>query len=263
MRYGDGEGHLLQSPAVMIRAKEDVQRPRQRAWYVPERMFGLGSEAPLRVSHGARLAVERRCAGACESCGLEWPWALYLFLIESGKPAAAGNLKVLCARCSQGLTGAFAPLLSGRSLRERLRDRNNGWTGATKLTEARRRLLIAKRGGRCEACGIPGSERQLHVHHRLGVFRGGDDAEANLMVLCFACHHHLRPCTTGCGGWAKMSAVLCRHCRMRQRLQELYPGETWEEIKGLIPGLADSWPAGYEPKAVPEQLGSCFATEGD
>lgn len=207
----------------------------------------------LRVSHGARAAVLRRCRGACEACGLEWPWLLYLFRIDEALPAAAANLLVLCGPCSGGRPGAFAPLLSQPSLRERLREANNRRSGSAKLTPARRRQLIATRGSCCEVCGVPGSERQLDVHHRLGVIQGGDDAEDNLLVLCFACHHELRPCPSGCGRWAKRSAPLCRHCETRRRLQDLYPTATWEEIKARLPSLIRSWPPGYEPRPAPAE----------
>ena len=172
----------------------------------------------LRISPGARAAVLRRCGGRCESCGLEWPWTLALYRVDRGGRPTADNLRALCGPCSEGEPGPGPPLLGQPSLRDRLRARNNRRTGATKLTEARRRALVAARGGRCEACGVPGGVRQLHVHHRLGVFRGGDDDEANLMVLCFACHHHLRPCAAGCGGWAKRPASLCRTCTTRSLL---------------------------------------------
>jgi HNH endonuclease len=176
--------------------------------------------SPLRVSHGARAAVLRRCGGRCESCGLEWPWEVYVFAVEPAAPARAANLVALCLACSGSRDGEFAPLLTRPSLRDRLRIRNNSRTGATFLTAARRRKLVEARGGRCERCGISGAERQLEVHHRLGVFRGGDDSEANLEVLCFACHHHVRPCATGCGRWAKIPSSLCRACRTAQLLAE-------------------------------------------
>jgi hypothetical protein len=201
----------------------------------------------LRVTAGARAVVIRRCGGACEACGLEWPWLLYLFRLDESGSAAAANLHVLCGVCSEGRGGAFAPLLSTPSLRDRLREANNRRTGAAKLTPARRRRLIASRGSRCEICGVPAGERQLDVHHRLGVFRGGDDDQGNLTVLCFACHHHLQPCATGCGRWAKKPASLCRHCETRRRLEVMYPASSWEEIKARLPALAKSWPSGYEP----------------
>lgn len=185
-----------------------------------ERTF---APATLRVSAGARAAVLRRCGGSCEACGLEWPWLVYLFLCDAGRPAATANLVALCGPCSEGREGAFAPLLSQPSLRERLRAANNRRTGAPKLTAARRRRLIADRGGACEACGISGAERQLDVHHRTGIFRGGDDAEENLMVLCFVCHHHLRPCAAGCGSWAKRPAQLCRRCQTQRLLENWDP----------------------------------------
>jgi HNH endonuclease len=176
---------------------------------------------PLRVSHGARAAVLRRSGGRCESCGLDWPWELYLFTVDPAAAAGAANLVALCLTCSGDLRGQFAPLLSSPSLRDRLRARNNARTGAVFLTASRRRRLIDARGARCESCGIAGSLRQLEVHHRLGVFRGGDDSEANLEVLCFACHHHVQPCASGCGRWAKIPSSLCRACRTEQRLAEL------------------------------------------
>ncbi|HYM67183.1 MAG TPA: HNH endonuclease signature motif containing protein [Patescibacteria group bacterium] len=205
----------------------------------------------LHVTSGARNVVMRRCGGACEACGLEWPWELYLFRVDEAGTAAAANLRVLCAACSEGHAGPFAPLISTPSLRDRLREANNRRTGAVKLTPARRRRLIATRGSRCEICGVPAGDRQLDVHHRLGVFRGGDDDERNLMVLCFACHHHLQPCATGCGRWAKKPATLCRHCETRRSLEALYPSSSWQDIKARIPALAESWPSGYEPLPAP------------
>jgi 5-methylcytosine-specific restriction endonuclease McrA len=175
----------------------------------------------LRVGGGARAVVLRRCGGACEACGLEWPWHLYLFLIDESLPARAGNLRVLCGACSAGMQGSFSPLLTELSLRERLRTANNLRTGATKLTESRRRKLIEARGGCCEICGVPGTERQLQVHHRLAVLRGGDDSERNLLVLCFACHHQVQPCANACGHWVKKTHRVCRHCQTEQRLAEL------------------------------------------
>ena len=184
----------------------------------------------LRVTAGARAVVLERCQGACERCGLEWPWALYLFATEESRPAAAANLIALCGACSAGRPGAFAPLITERSLRDRMRDSNNRRTGAVRLTPARRRRLIAARGSRCEVCAVAASDRQLDIHHVVGVLQGGDDSEANLMVLCFACHHHLQPCSSGCGGWARKPATLCSRCRLRRRLEEIYPDLTWAEI---------------------------------
>ncbi|TMD10979.1 MAG: HNH endonuclease [Chloroflexi bacterium] len=202
-------------------------------------MRSVGGRLPdrLRIGGGARAVVLRRCGGACERCGLEWPWALYLFRVDETGPAAAANLVAICAACSDGRAGAFAPLLSEPSLRERLREANNRRTGAARLTPARRRRLIAERGGCCQTCGISGAERQLDVHHLLGVLRGGDDSEANLMVLCFACHRHLQPCAAGCGRWARKPASVCRRYQVRSRLQDLYPTLSLEEIKARHPSL--------------------------
>jgi hypothetical protein len=204
----------------------------------------------LHVSGQARARAARRSGGACEGCGLEWPWNLYVFRKDESRPAISDNLEVLCAACSATRSGPFAALLSQPTLRERMRECNNRRTGAPKLTAARRRALIEKRGSACEICGVPGSEIKLEVHHRVAVLRGGDDDERNLLVLCYPCHHHLQPCATGCGRWAKKPHRLCRHCAMRKRLQELYPGDSWEEIKRRLPGLIQSWPPDYEPRAA-------------
>src|SRR5260370_5349730 len=134
----------------------------------------------------------------------------------------AANLRVLCSRCSAGEAGRFAPLLPERSLREKMRAASNRRTGAARLTAARRRRLIEARGSCCEICGVLGSERQLQVHHRLAVLRGGDDSDENLLVLCFACHHHLQPCARACGHWTKKPNTVCRHCWTQERLNELY-----------------------------------------
>jgi hypothetical protein len=176
----------------------------------------------LVVGGGARAVVLRRTGGACEACGLEWPWGIYLYLTDESAPARASNLRALCWRCSDGRAGRFASLMPELSLRERLRAANNMRTGAVKLTPARRLRLIAERGGGCEICGVRGEERQLQVHHRLPVLRGGDDSDENLLVLCFACHHHLQPCARACGHWTKKPNTVCRHCWTQERLNELY-----------------------------------------
>lgn len=208
----------------------------------------------LRVGGGARAAVLRRCGGACESCALEWPWALYVFRVDGALGTSAANLVALCMACAADRPDPFAPLLTEPTLRDRMRTANNRRTGAAKLTPARRRALVAARGGRCEICAVAGSERQLDVHHRVGVLRGGDDSESNLMVLCIACHHHLQPCANGCGRWAKKPAAVCARCRLRRDLERAYPALTWEEIQARHPVLR-TWeqrPARFDER--PPQL---------
>src|SRR5262249_14388361 len=140
----------------------------------------------LPLAPSVRASVARRCAGACEKCGLDWPWALYVFREDQAGLTRAGNLTVLCGACSFDRADPFAMLVGERTIRAIRLTANNRHAGVAAMTAGRRRKLIAARGGSCEACGIPGSERALQVHHKLAVLRGGDDGEDNLMVLCFA-----------------------------------------------------------------------------
>jgi HNH endonuclease len=208
-------------------------------------MFGGLAMAP-----SVRAGVARRCGGACERCGLDWPWALYIFRVDGAGPVRAPNLVVLCGACSVDRLDPFAMLIGERTVRAIRLTANNRRAAVPPMTAARRRKLVAARGGACEACGIPGSERALQVHHKLAVLQGGADAEENLTVLCFACHHHVQPCVTGCGGWAKKPRHLCRNCATRQSLERLMPAATWEEIKARNPGFVARWKPGYEPRAI-------------
>ena len=197
-----------------------------------------------------RLAVEQRSGGACESCGLEWPWTLYLFRVDEEGPNTAANLVLLCTTCSAGRSGPFLSLVGQRSPRAKLQQANNRRAAVVPLTPARRRALIAARGAGCEACGSPGTERLLEVHHRLAVLRGGHDGEENLQVLCFACHRHLEPCSTGCGALANQRRGVCQNCLMRNRLEALIPEATWDQIKARFPTFVRQWKPGYEPRPL-------------
>ncbi len=60
-----------------------------------------------------------------------------------------------------------------------------------------KKRLIAKRGGMCESCGVAGSgpTGRLDVHHR--DFAKTDHSEANLGVVCHACHMALHKAQRG------------------------------------------------------------------
>ena len=209
-------------------------------------MFGK-----LRLAPSVRLAIDRRCRGRCESCGLDWRWALYVFKLVESDRCSRPNLIVLCGNCSANRDGDFAPLVGSRTLRDRMLFANNKRGGTTPMTDAKRRALIAARGGACELCGISGTERVLEIHHRLGVLQGGDDREENLQVLCFACHHRLQQCATGCGAWASKRHGVCRQCQTRHWLEQLLPDASWDEIKRRFPSFVEQWKPGYEPKPIP------------
>ena len=204
----------------------------------------------LRLAPSVRIALERRCAGACEGCGLDWRWALYVFRVDEAARSTAANLVVLCGACSAGREGAFAPVVGTRTTRDRMRTANNRRAGVELLTDRRRRALIAARGGACELCGASGPGRVLEVHHRTPVLRGGHDGEDNLQVLCHVCHHRLQPCATGCGAWASRRSGVCRNCQMRTSLERLMPGASWEEIKARYPGFVQQLKPGYEPRSA-------------
>jgi hypothetical protein len=52
---------------------------------------------------------------------------------------------------------------------------------------------------------------------------------------------------------------MCRFCALRARLEELYPDASWDEIKERLPGLARSWPDGYEPLSLRVRIGVPWA----
>jgi hypothetical protein len=170
--------------------------------------------------------------------------------IDEGAPCSAANLIVLCGTCSAADDRQWTPLVGSRSTRDRMLTASNRRSGVEPLTASRRRALIAARGGACEICGASAAERVLQVHHKLAVLRGGDDSELNLQVLCFACHHQLRPCATGCGAWAGKRFGVCHNCQMRHSLERLIPDATWDEIKARFPSFVQQWKPGYEPLPV-------------
>jgi hypothetical protein len=188
--------------------------------------------------------------GPCEGCGLEWRWALYVFRVDQAARCTTANLLVLCGKCSTGRDGEFAPFVGSRSTRDRMLTANDRRTGVLPLTASRRRGLIAARGSACEICGAIAAECVLQVHHKIAVLQGGDDGDENLQVLCFACHHRLQPCVTGCGAWAGKRIGICRNCQMRMALEHLMPAATWNEIKARYPGFVRQWRPGYEPRCL-------------
>src|SRR2546430_3654661 len=192
----------------------------------------------LRLSPSVRIALERRCRGACERCGLEWRWALYVFRADEAARCTAANLAVLCGSCSADNDGEFAPFVGTRSTRDRMLTTNNRRAGVEPMTASRRRALIASRGRACEVCGVSGVVRALQVHHRIAVLQGGDNGEGNLQGLCFACHHQLRPCVTGCGAWAgRKPGGVCRNWQTPRPLERPLSRPTRGEIKVRPPRL--------------------------
>ena len=48
-----------------------------------------------------------------------------------------------------------------------------------------RQQVLQRDGWRCQCCG---TRSKLEVHHQEFRSHGGNDLEANLITLCFACH---------------------------------------------------------------------------
>jgi ATP-dependent DNA helicase RecQ len=57
--------------------------------------------------------------------------------------------------------------------------------GAYRQLRAR---VLQRDGWRCQGCG---ARTNLEIHHRQFRSRRGDDAEANLITLCHACHRSI------------------------------------------------------------------------
>jgi len=56
---------------------------------------------------------------------------------------------------------------------------------APELYEALRQEVLRRDGWRCQSCG---ALSHLEVHHREFRSQSGEDAEENLITLCYACH---------------------------------------------------------------------------
>jgi 5-methylcytosine-specific restriction endonuclease McrA len=95
----------------------------------------------------------------CEWCNSAWP-ALRSF---------DGHQQLICGNCA----GERA-----REAEQRDRRRRRGMSGIKKR-------LIAKRGSRCERCGIAGD---VIAHHKRRLMDGGTNRESNLVLLCEDCH---------------------------------------------------------------------------
>ena len=207
----------------------------------------------LRLAPSVRVALERRCAGACEACRLDWRWALYVFKVGCATGGASCTpVATAAVNAASSPSAALGPCLledvdgSGD---------DHGFEpvrgdGADAVAQDRRKALIAARGAACEICGASAAERVLQVHHRLAVLMGGDDREDNLQVLCFACHHRLQRCATGCGAWSGKRLGVCQNCLTRHALERLMPDATWHDIKERFPGFVAQWKPGYEPLPI-------------
>lgn len=56
-----------------------------------------------------------------------------------------------------------------------------------KESDAKRKTIIERDGGKCVICG---SGSPLEVHHKLAVHKGGGAEDNNLVTLCKICHKH-------------------------------------------------------------------------
>lgn len=69
---------------------------------------------------------------------------------------------------------------------------NHRKTNRELLSGSLRYNIIARAGGRCEACGISAEEKALEVDHIIPVNKGGSNDESNLQALCYSCNAQKR-----------------------------------------------------------------------
>lgn len=69
---------------------------------------------------------------------------------------------------------------------------NHRRTNRELLSGSLRYNIIARAGGRCEACGISAEEKALEVDHIVPVNKGGTNDESNLQALCYSCNAQKR-----------------------------------------------------------------------
>src|SRR5438046_5432617 len=97
----------------------------------------------LPLAPSVRAAVARRCGGASENCGLDWPWALYVFRVDEGGAIRAENLTVLFGAYSLERTHPFATLVGEMTIRAIRLTANNRRAAVQPMTAGRRRKLVA------------------------------------------------------------------------------------------------------------------------
>src|SRR5260370_40358674 len=104
----------------------------------------------LRLAPSVRVALDRRCSGACEKCGLEWRWALYVSRVDEAGPCTAANMLVLCGTCSPGYDRQQTPFVGRRTPRDRMLTASNRTTGDQPLAASRRPACIQPRRVTCD-----------------------------------------------------------------------------------------------------------------
>lgn len=78
---------------------------------------------------------------------------------------------------------------------------------STKPVKCRQTLAeYAERFPYCQACGIPGERRQLHIHHL--VKRGRSDERCNLLRLCWVCHNRAEAQGQRIAEWITLGTAL-------------------------------------------------------
>jgi len=77
----------------------------------------------------------------------------------------------------------------------------SGWAGYPPDWSQRRSAVLSRDGNKCLQCGYPDGfkrrSRELHVHHRVPVSRGGTHSLDNLVTLCHICHRGLDSAHSG------------------------------------------------------------------
>src|SRR5690242_10214559 len=80
---------------------------------------------------------------------------------------------------------AFLHEVTEKGFLNRIRPKQLGLRLDAELYEQPRKKVLGRDGWRCQYCG---TKSNLEVHHKEFRSQGGNDSEANLITLCFACH---------------------------------------------------------------------------
>jgi hypothetical protein len=88
--------------------------------------------------------------------------------------------------------------------------------GRTNFTKTFREALVARAGGRCEACGASQAARALQIDHRVPYEidpGSGEEVAGEFQMLCGSCNRSKSwTCETDCPNWRLRDPATCLRC---------------------------------------------------